>query len=226
MNEAMDLMASDAEKEIRDTLVDWLGQHRPNNRTVHELNTAGTGSLRVDVASIGEHELLLFEIKSRKDKLDRLKNQVPAFVCRSHRTIVVADQKWFSVKDEYGYSRLVPHDDLQPKNALIWIYPYDPDDKRNFHFKWELKAWRRGYVEPHAHRVLEMLWREELKQECDLFRVSVGSRATRRQMIQELVLKLNGAEIRKAVCRQLRSRPWLKGDETIIAPELKPMTAA
>jgi len=68
-------MSSASEEEIRAAVVGRLRELMPDARIVHELNVAGQGSNRIDVAAIGKQAIVGVEIKSRKDVLKRLDEQ-------------------------------------------------------------------------------------------------------------------------------------------------------
>ena len=86
---------SAAEWEIRDALVLYLRAHLPQARIIHELVCGGR---RVDVAAVEPERILLFEIKSEKDTLDRVEAQTKAFALYGHFVAVVAAAKWFETQ--------------------------------------------------------------------------------------------------------------------------------
>lgn len=67
-------MASVAEREIRDAVVEWWHRAAPQARVVHELPLSSlSGQGRADLGVIFPDQIVLVEIKSERDKLTRLK---------------------------------------------------------------------------------------------------------------------------------------------------------
>ncbi|WP_278118673.1 hypothetical protein [Mesorhizobium sp. WSM4887] len=73
---------SSAEAEIRDAAVARLRQRRPNARIIHEINVSSNGPNRIDVLAVDRAEIIACEVKSAKDKLDRLPAQLTSSVRR------------------------------------------------------------------------------------------------------------------------------------------------
>lgn len=71
----MSIPRGSAEQEIRIAAAELAQQYWPSARIVHELNVE-TGSSRADMAVIGSEELILIELKSERDKLERLDAQL------------------------------------------------------------------------------------------------------------------------------------------------------
>lgn len=203
-----------AEQEIRDELVSFCRRALPGYRIIHELNTNGQGSRRADLAAVGTQQIILFEIKSERDRLTRTKEQFEAFNACAHFAFVVAHQKWFTEKQPNPHHRfLEPHESLSfLRHENLWAYP-EPDSWC-FSFRWQLDRYRVGF-QPRASRLLSLLWRDELVQECERHAVVAGRRATITTMIREMCWLMKGREIAEAVCRQLRSRPFAEADAPI-----------
>ncbi|MGX1741606.1 hypothetical protein ACWIEX_08630 [Bosea sp. NPDC055353] len=96
------------EEEIRAAVIVRLRELMPNARLVHELNVAGQGSNRIDVAAIDRQVIVAVEIKSRKDTLKRLGEQWDAFTRCCHYVIVAAHEKHFVEHREPGGRHLPP----------------------------------------------------------------------------------------------------------------------
>lgn len=203
------------EQEIRDEVVGFCHKTLPGYRIIHELNTNGQGSRRADVAAVGTHEIVIFEIKSKKDTLTRLREQWDAFDACAHHTHVVAHRKWFSEREPRpGRLVLDPHEKLKfLRIGKLWIYPQP--EERYGQYRWELDRYGRGF-QPRASCLLSLLWRDELAEECARHSIVAGRRATITSMIQEMCWLLKGREIAELVCRQLRARPFAEADEPIV----------
>lgn len=80
----------------------------PGARIVHELNVAGQGTNRIDVAAIETQAIVGVEIKSRKDMLKRLAEQWDTFSKCCHCIIVAAHEKHFIEHREPDWRDDVP----------------------------------------------------------------------------------------------------------------------
>lgn len=213
---------SGAETEIREPVVDRLRVLLPGCRIVHEMNVAGQGSRRVDVAAVQKDYLVTVEIKSEKDMLKRLPEQYEAFSKCSHNTIVVAHEKHFvEVEKKWGGTDIVL-DCNGFSNAItrdhVWQYPRpEKTDRPWLDYLWTLSRFSEPREpEPRAFNFLDMLWRDELHFECNFNRISANTRSTKPQMIRDMIWQMTGKEICHAVCRQLRGREFAEADEPIL----------
>ncbi|AUZ95461.1 hypothetical protein PP899_gp10 [Agrobacterium phage Atu_ph08] len=215
------------EQEIRNAVVFRLRQLMPGARIVHELNVAGQGTNRIDVAAIGTEHIVAVEIKSRKDVLKRLEEQWKAFNEVSHLVIVAAHEKHFADFREAYWS-----DDHPPERRLnhplflgrwatrknVWRYP--KPEKSDWVYGRHDDAWSFDRFKdlsriPRATSMLEMLWAAELQAECRRHLISCSQRSTRGVMIRDLAWNLSGKEVTHAVCRQLRQRAFAEADASI-----------
>ena len=223
-------MASSDEREIRDAVVARLRELVTGARIVHELNVCGTGSNRIDVAAIAPELIVAVEIKSRKDKLDRLDEQWPAFNACCHHVVVAAHEKHFiahpeinaRIRDELPRQLTLNHPLFVTRSFWdhkVWRYPR-PEKGEFGRESWAfLTHWHsvrgRRADQPRAAAMLEMLWAEELRDECSRHRIDGGARRTRPDMIADMVWMMTGREICQAVCRQLRARHFAEADSPI-----------
>ncbi|WP_460986393.1 hypothetical protein [Sphingobium sp. TomTYG75] len=189
-----------------------LRQLFPDARIIHEL-VLRQGGVRIDIAAVRPGYIAALEIKSERDVLTRLPNQVKAAmevtdlfgVCVAAKH---ADKigKFYDdgakVKLPWGAQLLVEADngfDLKPYDA--------------FHHE---GGWR--------HRVgprlcnpadrLEMLWAEELKL------ISQRPKLSRQPAKTHICESMTGRQIREAVCATLRARPFPRADPAIPFPAL------
>jgi hypothetical protein len=198
-------MASSAEREIRDAIVQWAHTNEPLARVVHELNVAGTGSNRADLALVFPDILVLVEIKSERDTLKRLRDQFDAFTACSHALVIAAHECHFEGDSLKGCDWMTySHRDH------LWRYPVPS-------IGWDLDRYR-VRREPGAHPFLELLWTSELTEEMERHRLFTGTGSSARwHMIHTMTLGLTGRQIREAVCRQLRKRAFAEADAPIVA---------
>lgn len=186
---------SDAEAELRQAVVARLRQIRPTARIMHEVNACGFGN-RIDVLAVDRAEIIAVEIKSERDKLDRLKDQVKAMRGCAHHVIAAVHEKFTlnAVKDATGW------------NAAHWFYPADT------------KYWaepRLAVSLPLPSGALDMLWRDELLEMCGHFGVCVPKRPTMGAMLPALRWGLTGRQLTLGICAALRARTCIEADEPI-----------
>lgn len=196
---------SAAEQEIRYELVSWLRPRLHDARIVHELNV-DAGKNRIDVAAITETCIYSFEIKSEKDRATRLADQIMAFASCTHHCVAVLHEKHLP-SDKSIYA------DIDPKiwsRVSFWQYP-TPD-------KYLMGAWRMPdmtLAQPHATRLLGLLWREELKDAARRLRLSVKANASRPKLVEAIAWGCSGEQITRAVCGALRTRKFAEADPAI-----------
>jgi hypothetical protein len=186
---------SDAEREIRDAVVARLRLLRPSARIMHEVNASGFGN-RIDVLAVDLAEIIAVEIKSAKDKLDRLPAQSAAMKGCAHHSIAAVHEKFDQreVRKALGWG--------QP----IWFYPADT------------AYWQEPRLAPSTPlppSAIDMLWREELLQMCGKFGVCIPRRSTMGAMIPALRWQLTGRELTLGICAALRSRHCIEADEPV-----------
>jgi hypothetical protein len=187
-------VASEAERYLRGLAVTRLRLLMPEARIVHELNVE-TGQCRVDLAAIAPDRLVFVEVKSRKDKLDRLPEQCRVFKPACHRLAVVyASEKWdvgtIYRATDYGC-------DVWPEDGFL---------------RWSLGS---GFHPPSTSAMLNLLWADELRDEASRAGFQPHKRESRSPLMHRLWSGLTGTEIVAAVCRQLRGRPFAEGDPAV-----------
>jgi hypothetical protein len=168
----------------------------PDARIIHELNV-DVGKCRVDLAAVTTSRIVMVEIKSRKDKLDRLNEQVRRFTPACHALAVCyASERW-------NWSDI--------NAAGGWGFDHWPDDKAS---GWTIDHWRCNKP-PSTNALLELLWQAEL--EAEAFRAGVASRKRipRDGLKRALWENLTGLQVVEAVCRQLRVRHFAEADAPI-----------
>lgn len=215
------MTASSDEREIRHAVVLRLRGLFPNARIVHELNVAGQGSNRIDVAAINETSIIAVEIKSKKDTLKRLDQQILAFKRCCHFVFVAAHEKHFVEWRDKHWRDDVPAESFLSNEAFIGHYHMD---KHVWRFPQPLvnrRPWNTFNPnddlmdQPRAKDILEMLWADELRAECSRHNISASAKTTRPQMIRDMAWLMTGKEVCQAVCRQLRGRGFAEADAPI-----------
>lgn len=198
---------SQAEADIRGPVVDRLREILPGCRIIHEINAASFGN-RIDVMAIGDDDLVTVEIKSAKDKLDRLPAQLEAMKGVSNRVVVALHEKFLIPARNEGLS---PPDGLSA--AITWVYPQA-----------ERKGW--DQVGPVWHSrlpwrkrpltlppgALGLLWREELHAICRSLGLSGVSKLTMDEATDLIRWHMTGGETTRVICATLRARKCPEAD--------------
>jgi hypothetical protein len=221
------LTKSSDELEIRSYVVSRLRTLMPSARIIHELNVAGQGTNRIDVAAVTTTAVVGVEIKSKKDTLKRLDEQWKAFRQCCHFVFVAAHEKHFVDWRNDGRRDDVPSDAHLNHPLFLgkWSmekhtlqYPKQPPRRYGSSFNPHTDV----LTQPRALYLLEMLWASELQAECHRHRISCNSRSTRGEMIRDMVWMMTGKEICHAVCRQLRGRVFAEADPPIFETTASP----
>lgn len=203
------MAGSASERAIRDAVCAHLRSELPKARIIHELVA---GWCRADLAVVEPQRLLLIEIKSEKDVLDRLDTQMRTFEKSSHGAILVAHERWF---DREPYSNGAPRIAWAHKNSGwvgcgIWAYPAPVIGHG---YRWRLP--NVSLRQPRAYDFLSLLWRDELIAEAARHRIAVPRRARVSDIVDLMSWMMTGREIAQAVCRQLRARAFPEADAPI-----------
>lgn len=218
---------SAAEAEIRDAVVARIREHRPNARIIHEINVSSYGPNRIDLIAVDRAEIIAVEIKSSKDKLDRLAAQMEAMKGVAHHAVAALHEK-FLVEDVthekaahfqrdgayYLRERPAPY----RYDSRVWVYP---EQRRCLNPDWhdDMARWRfpdRRIDAPLPWSALHLLWRDELYELCGALRIAVSRRTTMDPMIQQLRWLCTGKELTCGICAMLRQRRCVEADPEII----------
>lgn len=217
---------SPAEAEIRDAVVARIRKHRPDARIIHEINVSTYGPNRLDLIAVDREEIIAVEIKSAKDKLDRLPAQVEAMRWSAHHTIVALHEKFLVEQSTNQWAAHYERDGVYFLKKLpdglrrvhAWVYP---EIRRNPKANgWDhLARWR--FPDRHAestlpHGALSFLWRDELYELCGAFRIPVGKKATMGPMARALRWHCTGKELTRGICAMLRARRCVEADPEIV----------
>lgn len=201
---------SSAEGEIREAVVLRLREIIPGCRIIHEINAASYGN-RIDVLAVGEAQIAAVEIKSEKDKLDRLPEQVRAMRHVTNSVFVALHEKFLPLlRDDVT----IPN---EASGATVWVYPIK---NRNGHIhcgsEWvERDRWKKrlACLPPGA---LMMLWREELQAICGSIGIRGSSRLTMEEAADHIRWNMTGQKITRVVCATLRARDCVEADPAIV----------
>lgn len=207
---------SSAEAEIRDAVVARLRQIRPQARIIHEIQNVCQGPNRFDLVAVSRSEIIAVEIKSEKDKLDRLPAQIEAMRGSAHRVIAALHEKFLHpmiVRGEPNPEALLAPN--ESRGAIVWCYPEAGTERGRTYgvSKWEDP--RPALMEPLPLAGLDMLWHGELWRLAGELVVPTRKSATRPQMIASIRWRCSGEAITKGVCAALRRRDCTEADPAI-----------
>ncbi|WP_245444908.1 NERD domain-containing protein [Pseudaminobacter soli (ex Li et al. 2025)] len=203
-----------------------IRERRPNARIIHEINVSTYGPNRIDVLAVDRAEIISVEIKSAKDKLDRLPAQIESMNRVAHHVVAALHEKflveqetnqWAAHYERDGkfYLRRVP-DGI--KDAEVWVYPEIrramPIAEHDGLARWRFPDQRVETSLPSA--ALDMLWRDELYELCGMFRISATRRSNMSEMMAALRWNCTGKDLTRGVCWMLRARRCVEADPEIV----------
>ncbi len=194
---------SESEEAIRVPVIRALRMMRPDARIMQEVNIKH-GRNRVDVMAVSPAEIIMVEIKSERDKLDRLPVQVDAMRCCSHHTIVALHRKFMAEPDGLSPVRV----EGMPRDVLHWWHPSAQNMAEAYHptFKWHEPPRQDSLQVALPNDALSLLWRDELAHLCAGAGVPLSGRANMRMMAGALRWYASGRDITLGICRELRGR--------------------
>lgn len=203
---------SPVEAEIRDPVVARLRELMPAARIIHEIQSACQGPTRIDVLAVTPDRIAAVEIKSSRDKLDRLPAQLEAMQRCAHHPIVALHAKHFEVTETPRAGTWVS----APKAAgygVVWGFDLPQARGAEQYQRHEIHdrfaKWRAC---PPAGAV-DMLWRDELR--AIVARRDLSSRTSKLtipELIDLLCWNLTGADVTREVCAALRARRCPEAD--------------
>lgn len=203
---------SEAEAEIRTAVVARLRQIMPGCRIIHEINACSFGN-RIDVLAVGEDDLAAVEIKSEKDKLDRLPSQLKAMRSVSNKVFAAIHEKFLHTHDN-GW--VFPPNEA--RGATIWAYPKakrEGDVECSDYWYDKLRfAKPKKCLPPDA---IFMLWRNELQNACRTIGLKGVSKLTMEEAVDRLRWSLTGAHLDSIICETLRRRECVEADPPILS---------
>lgn len=206
---------SPAEAEIRDPVVTRLRELMPAARIIHEIQSACQGPTRIDVLAVTPDRIAAVEIKSSRDKLDRLPAQLEAMRGCAHHPIVALHAKHFEVKETSSAGTWIS----APKAAgygVVWgfdlphAHGVEQYQRHEIHDRWA--KWRACAPDG----AIAMLWRDELREIVSRRDLSSRtSKLTIPELIDIVEWNLTGSEVTREVCRALRARECIEADAPI-----------
>lgn len=220
---------SEAEAEIRTAVVDRLRILRPQARILHEINTRENGN-RIDVLAVSPDEIVTVEVKSSKDKLERLPSQILAMRGCSHHTVAaiherfLVEQKtneWAAHFERDGEHYRFEKPDESRGADMVWVHPIPdeiPSPPKKLAARQSLHRWLLpdpALQSPLPAETIKMLWADDLKWLCNHLKIHTGSRPTKSLMINILRWHATGRDLTRGICEALRRRECIEADPPI-----------
>lgn len=188
------MAGSEAEERIRGKAEAALRLALPEARIIHEL-VLRQGGVRIDLAAVTPDRLVCVEIKSERDVLKRLPEQVKAMRLVADAWFVCCATKHLEeVRKIAGWANAMPETQL---------------DAPGYQMRDLTRDMLKGLCNAPAR--LEMLWANELH------RVAGLGKGTRGFCVRAASDSRTGSEIRRAVCAELRARHFPRADAPIPA---------
>lgn len=207
------MAGSEAEERIRAKVEAAMRRQYPDARIVHEL-VLDQGGVRIDLAAITTDQLVVAEIKSERDTLKRLAEQVSVATEAAQQVwVIIADRLWpkFELRtkawikvtdgEREGCWRLEPNPEYIPRLKDCRVYR---EAEAGLEFAEGFPQLAAPRLDPRG--MLNMLWAAELQYISQ-------SKLPRQPAIDLCVEAMTGKEIRRAVCAAIRSRKFPRADE-------------
>jgi hypothetical protein len=174
---------SSEEFEMRKAIDAWGRQRWASARVVHELVV--NSERRIDMAFIGPDYLVGVEIKSSKDTLDRLSDQMKVFRRHIPLVILAVAPKWRAGLCIGG----------------VDVFEVDPSAEfpvRGYsYYRQDLSV---------TVPLLGLLWAQELRNAAIRLGINSSAKATMIHNIATIAQNATGKEIIREVCTELRAR--------------------
>jgi hypothetical protein len=182
---------SEEEARMRVAIADWGQRRWPGYRCIHEVPLS---ERRIDMVFVGAKDLVGIEIKSSRDRLDRLDGQIEEYSRWLPEVWIAVAAKWENHGSlQHGRCNLIIVDDSAQASGVV-------------EHRQGLRPYRDELV---CSRMLGLLWREEAARIAQRTGVIPGTSPTkdpRHKILPMLARLLTGNEIMREVCAELRQR--------------------
>lgn len=218
---------STCEADVRDAAVARLRVIRPTGRIIHEIQNACNGPNRIDLLCVTASEVIAVEVKSAKDKLDRLPQQIKAMTGSAHHVIAALHEKHLISNEKYYSNHVKFHGECRPRiahllnppdearGAEVWAWPEAGAERNRTYGCARWQEPKQAIMTPLPHAALDMLWQAELWQLCGELGILSRKANTRPVMMTQIRWAATGADITKGICRVLRRRKCCEADPPI-----------
>jgi hypothetical protein len=205
---------SNAEGEVREAVVAHLRSIRPRARIIHEINCSSYGPNRIDVLAVSPADIVAVEIKSSKDKLDRLPAQIASMKACAHHVFAALHEKHLRPFGQDGKLGVMVPDEA--RGAIVWAFPrVDRKGHVECSAEWfERDRWEKPKLclPPAA---IHLLWREELQAICASLGINGVTKINMPEAIDAVTWRLSGEQITRIICATLRARRCVEADPEI-----------
>lgn len=200
---------SEAEERLRAKGEAFLRQRYPHARIIHELKLNG-GETRIDLAAVMPNRIVLAEVKSERDVLDRLGRQLAD-------ALQVTGSVYAFIAGKHGdkLAAACNYGDAYDRQLTVSLYRVGVflDDGDRLTPRGHDDVDRMGLAHlPNTRALLDLLWAAELKALLTHHSLSFTPRATMQFTMRVALDNLTGRQIRDGVCRALMGRPFARAD--------------
>ena len=192
MGDAVTTNRSSEEFEMRRVIDAWGRARWPDARVVHELVV--NSERRIDMAFIGSDYLVGVEIKSSRDVMDRLKDQMTVFRRHLPLVIVAVAPKWEKEMHHLSYS-----------DNFVVDPAADVPVRGHSYYRQNLSV---------TVPLLSLLWAQELRNIVVRLAIPSSTKATMVHNIAAIAQHATGAQIVHEVCTELRARDAFPKNKT------------
>lgn len=205
---------SNAEAEIRDAVVERLRVVMPGCRIIHEINCGSFGPNRIDVLAVTRDKIAAVEIKSERDKLERLPAQIASMRSVAHYAIAAIHEKFLTPLNLRISNLPAFSGPKEAIGAVIWAYPIVP--RAGSLAEWNLsERWEKAKLLP-PPGYIDLLWADELRGIVRRNALHKGpSGLDMPQLVDLIRWHLPGKTILRETCAALRRRSCLEADQAI-----------
>lgn len=224
------MAGSEAEERIRAKVERELRAQFPSARIIHEL-VLSSGVSRLDLAAVTRDQIVVAEIKSERDTLSRLKDQIAMAHEVACATWVVVAEPHRAALNHMNDSRCVgPEQPRKPPLTGMWRECWQNPDYLPGLDRCRLMvecgdgfditppaSWHRRVTDPRA--VFDVLWAGERREAVAMRGAPVSSKDSCGVTHAWAVENMSGVQIRRAVCRALRLRKFARADAPLAEAE-------
>jgi hypothetical protein len=185
-------VASSEEAQMRDAVIAWGRARWPDSRVIHELQIGGC---RSDLAFVTPANLIVVEIKSSLDVMNRFNNQMKQYTRHVPEVWIAFAPKWFEhVK---GHA---PH-------GVGWLQVAGGEVEETFQFGPHYSGQRPAFMDPmRTVPALYLLLKPELQSLGRQHGLRIKAKMDCMALYRALARGLTGDQIIQGVCARLRAR--------------------
>lgn len=182
------------DKAMREVLFDYYEMTNERLRFFEELCI---GKSRADAILVRENRIVGFEIKSDKDNLLRLENQMKDYTRFCDECYIVTGDKHLEeiplvVPEFYGIIRIYLDEDEQARLEVVRGAAKDPKESKRRKIKHQMS----------------LLWRDEITRIAKANKVKPISKKSKPKIAMMLADNMEYDDLRRAICEELMERDY------------------